>query len=115
MKTINTSFLKDLALNWAVEKAQDCPVGGVGMSKLQDGVVRLSETLTLCDEGHLGFRLWDKTLDVNLSIGAKSSTDALVEAIHYYQRRLTKANQEHALLKTKVDAFVAQFILPGCQ
>ena len=84
------------------------------MSKPPDNVVALSDTLTLCEytsprNGSFGFWLYDKTRGMNLSIRAKSSTEAFVEALSYYQERLAKVENEHRALTVKVDAFVAQF------
>lgn len=84
------------------------------MSKPPDAFLKLSETLTLCEyqspkNGSFGFWLYDKTRGMNLSMRAKTSTDAFVEALTYYQERLAKVEQEYASLQTKVDAFVDQF------
>lgn len=84
------------------------------MSKPPDSVLKLSETLTLCEykdskNGSFGFWLYDKTRGMNLSMRAKSSTEAFVEALGYYQDRLTTVEQEHRELQAKVDAFLAQF------
>lgn len=70
---------------------------------------KLSETLGL-SECTDGFWLWDKTRQMNLAMKAKTSTDAFVEALHYYQDRLTEVEQEHRDLRKKVDAFVAHFL-----
>ena len=85
------------------------------MSKPPDTYVKLSETLSLCEykspkSGNFGFWLHDKTQGMNLAIRAKSSTDALVEALTYYQKRFAKVNEAHADLAKKVDAFVSQFV-----
>lgn len=70
---------------------------------------KLSDTLTLseCTDG-----LWlhDSVSGMNLSMRAKSSTDALVEALTYYQKRLTTVQAEHKALKEKVDSFVEQLM-----
>ena len=82
------------------------------MSKPPDNIMKLSETLSMCEYksgGCAGFWLYDKTRGMNLSMRANNETDAFVEALHYYQKRLAKVEQEHAALKTKVDAFVSQF------
>ena len=68
----------------------------------------LSDTLEV-SECSDGIWLWDKTQQMNLSLRAKSVTDALVEAVHYYQRRLAIEKQEHTSLKAKVDSFLSQF------
>lgn len=85
------------------------------MSKPPDTYVKLSETLSLCEykspkNGSFGFWLYDETRGMNLAMRAKSSTDALVEALTYYQKRFAKVNEAHARLQEKVDAFVAQFV-----
>ena len=82
------------------------------MGKKPDNVVKLSETLTLCEYksgGLIGFWLYDKTRGMNLSMKAKSETDALVEALTYYQRRLMQVEQEFAAMSKKVDEFVGYF------
>jgi hypothetical protein len=87
------------------------------MSKLPDNVVKLSSTLTLCEyqspkNGSFGFWLWDETRGMNLAMRAKSSTDAFVEALMYYQKRLLTVEHDYRSLKGKVDAFVEQFVEP---
>ena len=71
--------------------------------------IKLSETLNL-SECHDGFWLYDKTRGMNLAMRSKTSTDALVKAIMYYQNRLINIEQLHKELKNKVDVFVDQFI-----
>ena len=76
---------------------------------------KLISSTTLCDTLELsecsdGFWLYDETRGMNLSMSAKSSTDAFVEALTYYQNRLREVEQEHIILKKKVYAFVDQFI-----
>lgn len=72
----------------------------------------LTETLTI-SECTDGFWLYDKTRGMNLSMRAKTSQDAFVECITYYQNRLTKVESEHRELAVKVDAFVGQFVEEG--
>ncbi len=57
-----------------------------------------------------GFWLWDETREMNLSMRAKTSDDAFVEAIEYYQGRLKRIEAEYRSLKDKVDIFVNQFV-----
>ena len=88
------------------------------MSTPPDTSVKLSKTLTLCEyvsprSGHFGFWLYDATRGMNLSMRAKSSTDAFVEALTYYQKRLARIEAEHAALQAKVYAFVTQFAEPA--
>lgn len=70
--------------------------------------IKLSETLNLA-ECTDGWWLYDQTRGMNLAMKAKTSTDAFVEALTYYQRRLAEVERAHSSLKEKVDAFVAQF------
>ena len=70
---------------------------------------KLSSTLDL-SECTDGFWLYDKTRSMNLSMRAKTAMDALVEALEYYQERLTKVEFIHGNLQRKVDAFVEQFV-----
>lgn len=70
--------------------------------------IKLSDTLHI-SECRDGFWLYDKTRGMNLSMRAKSPTDAFVEALTYYQRRLGEVEQAHTSLQARVDAFVAQF------
>ena len=50
--------------------------------------------------------LWDTTQAMNLSMGAKSKDDAFLEALEYYQTRLTNVECELKHLKIKVNAFI---------
>lgn len=68
----------------------------------------LSPTLVL-SECTDGFWLYDKTRGMNLSMRAKTPTDAFVEALTYYQRRLSELERAYWDMKDKVDAFVSQF------
>lgn len=78
------------------------------MSKPPISHINLTPTLGL-SECHDGYWLYDKTRGINLSMRAKTPTDAFVEALGYYQRRLADVERDHKALSTKVDAFVAQF------
>jgi hypothetical protein len=69
----------------------------------------LTETLTL-SECSDGFWLYDKTRGMNLSMRAKTTQDAFVECISYYQNRLAEVESEHCKLTAKVNAFVSQFV-----
>jgi hypothetical protein len=82
------------------------------MSRKPDNVVKLSDTLTICEYtsgGYIGFWLYDKTRGMNLSMRAENETAAFVEALHYYQRRLSEVELAHSTLKSKVDNFISQF------
>lgn len=83
------------------------------MSRPPDHVEVLSETLTLCEYvtgGHKGFWLYDETRGMNLSMRAKTPTDAFVEALTYYQKQLGNFERSYWGLKAQVDAFVEQFV-----
>jgi hypothetical protein len=62
-------------------------------------------TLSISEERD-GFWLWDKTLQMNLSMRAKTETEAFVKAIEYYQRRYIKVKTELDSLKYQVNVFV---------
>jgi len=67
--------------------------------------VDLTDTLSLteCTDG---FWLYDETRGMNLSMKAKTSQDAFVEAITYYQGRLAEVETSHKALTKKVKGFV---------
>lgn len=77
------------------------------MSKAISSTV-LSPTLTisLCRDGYW---LYDETQGMNLSMRAKTSDDAFVEALTYYQERLAEIESNYNSLQSKVNAFVNQF------
>ena len=84
------------------------------MSKPPDVVVKLSESLVLCEyqspkNGSFGFWLYDKTRGMNLSMRATCERAAFTEAITYYQGNLLRLENEYANLRSKVDCFIAQF------
>ena len=56
-----------------------------------------------------GFWLWDSTREMNLGIKEKSSEEALVAAIEYYQNRLATVEGEYNSLKNKVGSFLDLF------
>lgn len=81
------------------------------MSQPADHVHKISKTLTLCEfesGGSKGFWLYDKTRGMNLAMRAKTERDAFVEALEYYQERLTEVEAKHRFLKVQVDAFVTK-------
>jgi hypothetical protein len=71
--------------------------------------VVLTNTLTLstCTDG---LWLYDSVAGMNLAMRAKSDTEAFVEALTYYQGRLTQVQEEYRALRVKVDSFLDQFI-----
>jgi len=84
------------------------------MGRPPDRTIELnSKTVKLCEYksgGHVGFWLYDTTRGFNLAMRAKSETDAFVDALHYYQKRLTEIEKAHNDLERKVDNFVSQFV-----
>lgn len=85
------------------------------MSLPPDNVTKLSDTLTLCRyssprSGNFGFWLYDKTRGMNLAMRAKTETEAFVEALTYYQKRLKEVETELSSLQLKVNNFVCQFV-----
>jgi hypothetical protein len=77
------------------------------MSKVINSI-DLTDTLSLTEEQN-GFWLYDETRGMNLAMRAKTSTDAFVEALEYYQDRLTSVEAAYKSLKLKVDSFVSNF------
>ena len=71
--------------------------------------VQLTPTLALT-ECKDGFWLYDKTRGFNLAMRAKTSTDAFVESLEYYQDRLKEVESKYSNLKAKVDSFVSNFV-----
>lgn len=71
--------------------------------------IKLSETLELA-ECTDGFWLYDETRGMNLSMRAKTPQDAFVEAITYYQERLSSTEKAYRDLNSRVEAFVSQFV-----
>lgn len=68
-------------------------------------VTDLTPTLSLA-ERHDGFWLYDETRGMNLAMKARTSTDAFVEALTYYQGRLQGVESELRDLSKKVEAFI---------
>lgn len=70
---------------------------------------KLTPTLSLsrCNDG---FWLYDTTRGMNLSIRAKTETEAFVDALGYYQKRLGEVERAYKCLQNKVDNFVSQFV-----
>ena len=66
------------------------------------------ETLSLheCSDG---FYLYDTVVGMNIGMRAKTEQSAYIEALLYYQERLTKVEQEYKDLSGKVQSFVSQF------
>ncbi|EHV4444359.1 hypothetical protein K0M00_005536 [Escherichia coli] len=78
------------------------------MSKVINYTV-LSKSLSI-SECTDGFWLYDETRGMNLAMRAKTAEAAYLEALEYYQERLTEVEEDYKSLKAKVDHFVGQFI-----
>jgi hypothetical protein len=78
------------------------------MSKVLN-TVTLNKTLQI-SECTDGFWLYDKLQGMNLSMQAKTERDAFVEALEYYQNRLTKQEKALGILRSKVEGFVNLFV-----
>lgn len=66
---------------------------------------KLSDTLSLA-ECNDGFWLYDKIAGMNISMRAKTETDAFIEALTYYQRRCVDLKTSYQSLSSKVDVFI---------
>jgi hypothetical protein len=75
------------------------------MGTKPESISKYTETLNMA-KYHDGFWLWDDTRGMNLSMRAKSETQAFVEALTYYQRRLNEVEAELKALREAVDQFV---------
>ena len=71
--------------------------------------IELTDTLSL-SECKDGWWLYDEVVGMNLGMRCKSPDDAFVEALTYYQERLTLAEETLKSLSEKVEIFVAQFV-----
>lgn len=70
-----------------------------------------NETITLSK--HIDkedYWLYDKTRGMNLSMRAKTEQEAFVEALTYYQKRLSEVEEEFKFLQSKVDNFIGSFM-----
>jgi hypothetical protein len=79
------------------------------MARPARSITHLSDTLHLAD-CHDGFWLYDDTRGMNLSMRAKTTEEAFVEALTYYQRRLKEVEGYYSSLKSRVDLFVESFV-----
>ena len=64
-------------------------------------------SLTECTDGYW---LYDTVVGMNLAMRAKTEQDAYIEALLYYQKRLTKVKTDYNNLNDKVQTFVSQFL-----
>jgi len=73
---------------------------------IQKSNLTMTLSLSECTDG---FWLYDVTRGMNLAIRSKSSIDAFVEALTYYQVKLKITEQKLFDLEEKVDSFINQF------
>lgn len=69
-----------------------------------------NDTITLIKTEKEGYWLYDTTRGMNLSMRAKTEQESFIEALTYYQKRLSKVEEEFKLLQSKVDNFVGSFM-----
>jgi hypothetical protein len=77
------------------------------MGKAIRNIIKL-ETLVLTEHTD-GFWLYDYTVGMNLAMRAKTEQAAFIEALLYYQKRLTKLNADYKELDGKVETFLSMF------
>lgn len=78
------------------------------MSKvIKYNVLSKSLSISECTDG---FWLYDESRGMNLAMREKTAEAAYLEALEYYQERLTEVEEDYKSLKAKVDHFVGQFI-----
>ena len=71
--------------------------------------IKLTDTLVL-SECKDGWWLYDKVVGMNLGMRCKSPDAAFIEALTYYQKRLTVSKERYANLSDKVEKFISQFV-----
>ena len=71
--------------------------------------IKLTDTLTL-SECKDGFWLYDKVVGMNLGMRCDTEEQAFVEALTYYQKRLTVSEERYTNLSGKVEKFISQFV-----
>lgn len=81
------------------------------MSKAIRKVFKI-DTLSLheCTDGYF---LYDYVIGMNISMRAKTEQDAYIEALLYYQKKLTEVKKDYKLLNEKVENFISQFDKDG--
>ena len=56
-----------------------------------------------------GFWLYDYVLSQNISMRAKDEQSAFIEALTYYQKKLSEYKLKHGNLMKKIDKFIEEF------
>lgn len=64
-------------------------------------------SLSECSDG---FYLYDYIREMNIAMRAKNEQEAYIEALIYYQKRLSILEYNHRDLQKKVQAFISQFV-----
>ncbi len=69
-----------------------------------------NDTLSLyeCNDGYY---LYDYVLGMHISMRAKTEQDACIEALLYYQKKLTEVKTDYKILNDKVEGFLSQFYI----
>ena len=79
------------------------------MTQKAISTTKLTDTLTL-SEYKDGFWLHDKVAGMNLGMRCDTEEQAFVEALTYYQKRLTVSEERYTNLSGKVEKFISQFV-----
>lgn len=70
--------------------------------------IKLTETIALTECAD-GWWLYDNTRGMNLAMKSKSERAAFIEALEYYQGRLTFMEKAYSSIKSKVNNFMNVF------
>lgn len=66
---------------------------------------KLSDTLSVA-ECKDGFWLYDETRGMHVAVRAKTERDAFIEALSYYQKRLSLTESRTKVLQQGIDNFI---------
>ena len=66
------------------------------------------DTLSLV-ECNDGYYLYDTVVGMNIVMRAKTEQDACIEALFWYQKKLSGAKLDYKILNDKVESFLSQF------
>ena len=66
------------------------------------------DTLSLV-ECNVGYYLYDTVVGMNIVMRAKTEQDACIEALLWYQKKLSGAKLDYKILNDKVESFLSQF------
>jgi hypothetical protein len=68
-----------------------------------------NDTISLVKTEREGYWLYDKTKGINIAMRAETEQSAFIEALMYYQKRLSKVELDFKTLDNKVCDFVNSF------